>query len=514
MEAPSTSRRVSPSLPWVEILVWLFILAAAIAMRLWLQHLLPVPLWSKDAGSYSYAAFRWLRTGVWETDARRGAVYSLLIAACGKLWGNFGSLILIQHAMGVTAILLSLLALRLLHGRTATVVFAACGYAYAVYGLPIFLEHMVRNETILFFCATLSLVSWLLALRSSQPHWLWITGAAAGILTATKNVWLPFPLLFAAATFWQFRTRPRAALVHVVIFAVAFAVPYFGAKIFKHRTLGPDRSDEPQEGVLLYGRTAQFTRLDGGIFPDIKAQIAPEVIAYQKEVFGNGTRPPRLNNNEILKKTVVPHLTEILRTQGKNGEDLNRLCLALAKEAIRAHPFQYGKQVLRDMAHLHLLTGAQYSAPDDAEAASQRALLMELDNPDPMIHAQESIATLTQLLGPDPARKFHHRDPHGRFAAFNNIELSAWLFDFSPVLLTSLLLPLVFWFGSPALRPWWFGAAGIWYFTMVLLSTVGRPLDRYLMPALPVMFFTLSSALMMAWNTAAARFRRAPSLPS
>jgi hypothetical protein len=70
------------------------------------------------------------------------------------------------------------------------------------------------------------------------------------------------------------------------------------------------------------------------------------------------------------------------------------------------------------------------------------------------------------------------------------------------VLLTTLLLPVVWWLSPSPTRAWWVGAAGIWYFTVVLLATVGRPLDRYLIPALPVMFFTLSSAVMMGWNAA------------
>ncbi len=94
----------------------------------------------------------------------------------------------------------------------------------------------------------------------------------------------------------------RLAVTQVLIFALAFGVPYMGAKVFKHKTLGIDRSDEPQDGVLLYGRTAQFTYLDGGIEPDLKTQIRAQVEAYQREVFGDGKKPPHLNNNEILKK--------------------------------------------------------------------------------------------------------------------------------------------------------------------------------------------------------------------
>ena len=500
-------RRLSDLPAWAEVLVWVLIVTVTVGMRLYLIHLLPMALWSKDGGSYAYSAFRWVHTGVWETDPRRGPIYSMLIALCGKLWGSIDSLMVLQHVMGVTAILLSAAALRLLHGRRALIPLAACGYAYGMYGLPLYMEHLVRNETLLFFCGTVSLVTWLFAILWRQPQWLWITGVAAALLAATKNVWLPFPLVFAVATLWYFRKEMRLAVTQVLIFAVAFGVPYLGAKIFKHRTLGVDRSDEPQEGVLLYGRTAQFTYLDGGIEPELKAQIRAQVEAYQHEVFGNGSKPPHLNNNEILKKTVVPHLHSILAHEGKTGEDLNALCERLAWEAIRRHPLQYGKQVWRDMVHLHLTGGVRYVAPDNSEAGSQRSLLLELNTPDPIIHAPEAVAKLDAIIGnpaataeASPAKKAKKHATKGRFDTYRRLLLSAWMFDFVPVLLTSLLLPVVFFLSPIPTRAWWLGAAGIWYFTVVLLSTVGRPLDRYLIPALPVMFFTLGSVVMLAWN--------------
>ncbi len=491
---------------WAEVAVFGFIFLAAVGMRVYLTHLLPMGLWSKDAGSYAFSAFRWIRTGVWQTDPRRGAVYSIMIAVCGKLWGSLDSIMVAQHVMGVLAVMLSALVLRLMHGRRTLIPLAACGYAYAVYGLPIYLEHMVRNETLLFFCATVSLVSWYFAMRWRQWNWLWIAGFAAGVLTATKNVWLPLPVVFVAGVLWYYRKEMRVAVTQVLIFVVAFGVPYMGAKVFKHRTLGVDRSDEPQEGVLLYGRTAQFTKLDGGIEPEIKKEIAPQVLAYQKEVFGDGKHAPRLHNNEILKKTVVPHLTVILRKEGKTGSDLNKLCMRLAVEAILAHPVEYIEQMGRDMARETLLLGQRYSSPDDSEAGSQRKLLKQLVTPDPIIHIDESVAKLDGIIGKTPETADPNAKKHGakgRFSVYHKILLSAWMFDLAPVLLTALLLPVVFFVSRGPVKLWWLGGASIWYFTMVLLVTVGRPLDRYLEPALPVMFFTLSSAIMMGWNALA-----------
>ena len=113
-EAPENARgilrRLSDVPVWAEALLWLLVIAAAVGIRLYLVHLLPIGLWSKDAGSYAYSAFRWIHTGVWETDPRRGPIYSMLIAFCGKTWGGIDSLMLLQHAMGAAAILLSVFA--------------------------------------------------------------------------------------------------------------------------------------------------------------------------------------------------------------------------------------------------------------------------------------------------------------------------------------------------------------------------------------------------------------------
>jgi hypothetical protein len=168
---------------------------------------------------------------------------------------------------------------------------------------------------------------------------------------------------------------------------------------------------------------------------------------------------------------------------------------------------QYALQVWRDMVHMHLTSGVRYVAPDDSEIDSQRELLTELVNPDPIIHVQESVVKLNAIAGDEPVpaknadgKKAKRHETTGRFATYRLLLLSSWLFAFVPVLLTTLLMPVVFFLTPKPVRAWWLGAAGLWYFTVVLLSTVGRPLDRYLIPALPVMFFTISSALMIAWN--------------
>ncbi|HEX8280359.1 MAG TPA: hypothetical protein VF551_03195, partial [Chthoniobacterales bacterium] len=112
--ARATPRNLLADPPrWLEMVAWVLIVATIVGIRAYLVHLLPVYLWSKDAGSYAAPVWRWLETGLWETDPRRGPVYSLLIATCLKLWGSFDSVIILQHALGGLAVLLAIVVLRL-----------------------------------------------------------------------------------------------------------------------------------------------------------------------------------------------------------------------------------------------------------------------------------------------------------------------------------------------------------------------------------------------------------------
>jgi hypothetical protein len=76
----------------------------------------------------------------------------------------------------------------------------------------------------------------------------------------------------------------------------------------------------------------------------------------------------------------------------------------------------------------------------------------------------------------------------------------SWIFHLYPVLLTTLALPLLIFCTRGKERWFYLGIAAVWYFNMVLLSTVGRPLERYLMPLVPLMFWVLSGVILPAWT--------------
>jgi 4-amino-4-deoxy-L-arabinose transferase-like glycosyltransferase len=477
---------------WLEVLLWLGLFAATAGIRLYLAQLLPVALWSRDANSYAASAFQWLQTGVWETDPRRGAVYSLFIAGCIKLFGDIHGIMTVQHILGGLAVMIAVFCSRILLGRKALIPWALCSFAYAVYGFPIRLEHIVRNETLLLFCATLTFASWLMAIRQEKAAWLWITGVSVAVLLIIKQVYTPFPLLLISGCLYFYRKTPRAALKYVAIFLTAFLLPTVGNVAFKKATM--IRPPEPQDGILFYGRTAQFTFLEGGKHAEVKELIRQDILDYRKL--------PKLDNNVILKITAVPRLRDYLSKQGKDGRDLNRLCWELGLEGIKANPGAYAKQVLKDLYTLHFLSvkGAQTLDTSDLKAGAK--LISEGLIPDAFIHAEASLD------------KFETASQRGHLSTYNRWVHSSWLFLLAPSFLTTLLLPLMVYQtrGSP-IQMWWLAALGVWLFTMVLLSTIGRPIDRYLLPVLPIIFWTLTSSFALLWEMLAARLGGTSSAP-
>lgn len=480
-----TARFLAAPPRWLEIVIWILLVGAIAGIRLYLIHLLPTILWSRDAGSYVGSAFRWLHSGAWESDPRRGPIYSLMIGLCVKWGGSMDAVMFAQHLLGGLAILGALIVLRMMHTRRAILLIGLCGWAYAVYALPISLEHLVRNETLLFFFATVIFVSWFLALERAQPHWLWLTGLTAGLMLLTKPVFAPFPLVLVALHGWFYRGEPKLAFRQIGIFLLAFALPVVTEKVSHRWTL--HRPPEPQGSILFYGRTAQFTVLDGGIEPEVKALIRQQVEDYRKR--------PRLDNNIVLKITIVPTLRTYYARLGKTPSELNNLCLRLALEGIRAHKAEYARQVLHDLGLLLTKRALPPQAPTLRDAMATKTALTNNHNPDPYMRAAESIQEINARLD------------HNHFATYRHRVREAWLFHFIPVLLTTLLLPLFVWFKKGKQQLWWLGCAAMWYFTLVLLCTVGRPLDRYLLPVVPVMFWTLSGALIAAWFWVAARWQ-------
>lgn len=467
------------SIAWSNILFWTLLGAVVLGVRLYLVDLLPTYLWSKDTGSYVRSASHWLQTGHWETDPRRGPVYSMFIAGCLRVWGDFNAVVAMQHLLGAVAVLAAVAVLRRMQKSASWLALFLCSYALAVNGGVLHMGQMIRNETLLLFFATSALSCWWAALRTGNAIWLFCCGLATALLALTKNIFAPLPLLVTAMAIWHYRAVWRRAILHISLFLLGIGIVSGGASLVKPKTT------EPQQGYLLYARVAQFTVLDGGIEPEIKALIRPDIEAYRQ--LG------RLDNNLILKRTAVPKINQHLRQHGKTMADANALCMRLALEAIRANPSLYAKQVLGDLSNLLFKNAKQIKKPDQEDIAANLTLLTkELQTKEgvPWQPLPQSIAASERAASP------------GFFKLYHLLTGSSWLFTVAPVFITTLLIPVFIWLRTGTERLWWLGLGILWGFTIVLLCTVGRPMDRYLLPVLPIMFWTLSYGFLLLWDFA------------
>ncbi len=467
--------------PWVlEMFLWLFFIAAAAGVRFYLVRLVPVYMWSNDAGSYANPVFRWLETGTMVFDGRRGPVYTLFIAAITRLTGSMSAVMCVQHALGAIGIISTAAAARVFWGRAAAVPLLLCGLGYATYGLPIALEHLIRNETLLFFFSSLAFSFWLLALKWDAAPWLFLASLSAGLLTLTKDVFLTFPLALVCGALF-FSAHPwRTRIVRSVLIVLGFLLPILAYKA--HRaTAAKIEAAQPQSGILLYGRTAQWTKIDGGIEPEIKVAIRANVESYRQL--------PKLDNNIIIKRTIVPQLKQILYAQGKTPSDVDRLCRRLAIEAIASHPAAFVRQMLNDIHKMHTKLGVENQSPSASNMRENSDLVASLDEVHAVMRQQETIETLRASADKN------------RFRAYYSLLRRAWLFQFYPALLTTLGIPLLVACLRGNARLLFLGVAAVWFFNVVLLSTVGRPLERYLIPVVPLMFLTMSGVAVLAWTT-------------
>ena len=467
----------------LEVALWLLLAVMTIGMRAYVWQLLPTYIWSRDAESYAYPAFQWIDTGQMIFDGRRGPIYTLLIAAALKLFGELNAVVWCQQGLGATAILAAVAVARVGWGRVAVVPLFVCGVALGLYGLPLHLGQVIRNESLLFVFSTAAFGCWWLALSRNSKAWLFAAALSAGLLTMTKNVFVPFPFVLVAGVLFFERSERRARITRVALIVAGFALPFVALKVHDAtaRHVAPA---EPQAGILFYGRTAQWTKLEGGIEPELKALIRAEVEEYRQR--------PKLDNNIVLKRTIVPHLWRVLKEQGRSPTDLDRLCRRLAFEAVRAQPRAFWRQVCGDLYTLHMESGMENAFPSEHHLWDAQNLLSDRGASRDVtgsMRVEQSQNILWKRMG-----KGHE------FRLFHRLLSRAWLFEYYPVLLTTLsLLIMVFFTGSKE-RLFFLGVAAVWFFNMVLLSTVGRPQDRYLMPLVPLMFWSMSGVFILLWN--------------
>jgi hypothetical protein len=476
----------------LEITLWVLLVAATIGMRIYLCHLLPAYFWSDDGNSYAGPAFRWLDTGELVFDGRRGPIYTLLIAFALNIFHSVLGVIWIQHALNVLAILFTVAAARIWWGRASALPLFACGMALALYGLPLHMGHLVRNETMLFFFSSVALSAWWLALKFDRLGWFFLAALATTLLGMTKNVFVVFPLVMVAGVLVFCGPGWRARGMRLAMVVAGLALPIVALKIHD-LTARRVAIPEPQAGILFFGRTAQWTKLDGGIEQDLKEVIRADIEDYRN--LG------KLDNNIIIKRTAVPHLWKVLQARKQTPADLDRLCRKFAMEAIRDQPKAFADQVLGDLDTLHEDKGVKNEFPSTKEIIDARKSLREYAGPNRRLHPTMDGERMDAILA--------EHEPAKTFDFFHDCLDRSWLFQgtpawhkhrLSPVFFTGAALLIVIGFTRGKGRFFFLGIAAVWFSNMVLLSTVGRPLERYLMPLVPIMFWAMSGAILVAWR--------------
>jgi len=466
----------------LEVVLWALLIAVIIGMRVYLWRLLPAYLWTRDAGSYAGAAFHWRDTGHMVFDGRRGPVYTLLITVALQLFGSINGVVWLQHALGGLAILAIVATARIYWGRVVALPLFLCGICLAAYGLPLHLGHLIRNESTLFILSSAAFCSWWLALKWNSKAWLLAAAICAGVLTMTKNVFVPFPIVLVAGVLFLEGHARSAKVVRVLCIVGGFLLPF--AVLQLHNEFATHvNPPQPQSGILFYGRTAQWTKLDGGIEPELKAKIRAEVEEYRAR--------PKLDNNIVIKRTIIPHLARELQKQGKTDVELDHLCRRLAIEAVKNQPAAFWHQAWTDAYKLQVGEGVSNEFPSPSEVLDGLEALQHGDDGQVVHPTMQLESTIFALQS--------HEDENA-FRLFHRLLARSYLFQFYPVLETSLALCFLLVVARGREREFFLGGAAVWFFNMVLLCTVGRPIERYLMPLVPIMFWALSGVVVCIWK--------------
>lgn len=462
-----------------ECAMWVALIVAVIVPRCLLAAAVPVPLWSNDSGSYVQPALRFLDAGDWISDTRRGPMYSMVIAAfVGPGLGLWG-MVLFQQALGGACVLASAAVLRVWFGRPAMPPITAAAIGYAFYNLPIYVAHLIRVETLILALLTASFGSLALALRSGSRRWAFAAGLATGFAAATKGVLGPYPLVAVGCIAWVHRRAPKAAVFAALLFVCGMGVPKVMFGVLTRVGVG-DFGSESYAGIQLFGRVAQWTRLEDGIYPELKAHIRPEVETYR----GLEKR----DNNLVIKRLIVPRIQAFLDREPIGDRTLDRVCRDLALEAIASNPGAFLSQAWHDLNQLLFRTAFRRTLPSVEDLEELAEDVEKVDAP------------VDRVMPPAIAGRLREIAAGDRLETFWSTARFAWLFEWaSPIWLTSLALPIVFFLGRGSLRPWILAIGAFWFFNLLLFSTVGRPLHRYFAPFSPVMYWAMAAVLCQVW---------------
>jgi hypothetical protein len=454
----------------------LCVFVVALIPRVILFTAVPTFLYSDDAPSYLRPALVWAEGHGWTTDGRRGPVYSLFLAAALKVSKDFNLLVWSQHLIGC----FSVVALALAAWRVVAAPFIVLGTSLclAIYSLPIELEHVIRNETLLLFFCSIAILCFAYCSNGPAMGPNLAGGAALGIVSLLRNVYLPllilWPLVLLTVPSAETRRRWTKRIASVAWFAAGFGFVQI-TNVGLNLAAGSWPTPQPQTGILLYGRVAQFTVLDAGIYPEIKQLIREDILEYR-------TRK-KLDNNIIVKRTAVPKIASFLHSRGEGPRELNRVCRDLALEAIRHNLSPYIRQVLDDLHKVLFRTAPPLSPYSlrDLQSAMRAHKYIRTDLPTAPVQ-NDAVLMATDL-------------PQG-LKLLNGLQRWCILFNFFPVFLAlagGIVVTIAYW-GTPQ-RAFWLVNFLLLASQIALLCTIGRPASRYLIPALPQIFLFLTALI-------------------
>ena len=206
--------------------------------------------------------------------------------------------------------------------------------------------------------------------------------------------------------------------------------------IQKH-TLPAAHALEPQEGILLYGRTAQFTYAGWRHRARAQGPDPPRGRGLPARGLRRWHQAPRLHNNEILKHTRRPASSPASRQAGQGRHRLERPLPRPGRWRPSAPtPFSTASRSGRDLLHLHLTSGMHFKSPDDSDIDSLRDLLQGLDHPDPIVQSRAPwppwIASRTRIASMPTTAGSKRLAVRSRPGAPHHPSLAARLFPVAP----------------------------------------------------------------------------------
>ena len=219
-----------------------------------------------DSDDYLKPAYD-LATGQgFDPELRRTPLYSLFIASVLVTGGSLGTLVIVQHALGVLTTAATYGLGRYTFGPLAGLL---ASLAVAVSGPLLIYEHYLMTESVFTLLLTAGLLAFAVGMRRGRPGWFVVVGVLGGLVALTRpvgQVALPIllgvPVLLALPA-WRHGLR-RAALIAAGLLLVL--APWMVRNWIVHGTLGA----ESALGQALIGRTL---RHDTGFLYDDPGRI-------------------------------------------------------------------------------------------------------------------------------------------------------------------------------------------------------------------------------------------------